>query len=114
MLGSGRTQTVRKIAMSANTVPGITGGELKQGERWECPYCGMLQTLTEPLFASGVSNLKLGDGLNGRLAIQVVAVRCANSACDQTTVGASSHSWSYGVNCTNYSPILESYRLRPT
>jgi hypothetical protein len=55
---------------------------------WTCPYCGHVQTVTEDKHDIGVAQVPVDSKKYPALAVQAIAIGCANSKCDEVQIVA--------------------------
>jgi len=85
------------------------------GSRWTCPYCGHVQTLTEPKMTSGITRLNVASDNYSQLALWAIAVGCSNPDCDQVQVTAKLGVYGHDpiTSRANFHSAFAEYRLRP-
>lgn len=81
--------------------------------QFTCPHCGRDQIATESNFINRFLNLDFGRCSDGHVGLTVMAVRCLNNACNQTTLVIEYSKSQHGVNGWSKGEVLQTWRVRP-
>lgn len=83
--------------------------------KWECPYCALVQAVTDGQRNTGIISLQIDKQAEGPIGLKAVAIGCSNPECLKTTVHASigSIQYSSGWRIKESSPLILSQYLMP-
>ncbi|QKJ91576.1 DUF4145 domain-containing protein [Agrobacterium pusense] len=81
--------------------------------QFTCPHCGRDQVATDSNFIDVFFRLDFGRCSDGQVGLKVMAVRCLNNQCNQSTLAIEYSKAQHGVNGWAPGEVLDSWRVRP-
>ncbi|MCW8057470.1 DUF4145 domain-containing protein [Agrobacterium tumefaciens] len=82
-------------------------------KQFTCPHCLRDQVATDSNCIETFGRLNFGRCSDGLVGVKVVAVRCLNIDCNQTTLAVDYSKAEHGVNGWVQGEVLQTWRLRP-